>query len=108
MSAIPALIMGTSCIVGGATSFARTRSIPSVVAGVGIGTLYLYSGEHLRSPTTRGPEAALGASALLLATSLPRAARGPVPAMITLMATATGAYYAQTVYNMRRRERDEE
>ena len=33
-SAIPAFVMGTLCIVGGVTGYARTRSIPSLVAGV--------------------------------------------------------------------------
>ena len=27
--------MGTLCIVGGVTGYARTRSIPSIVAGIG-------------------------------------------------------------------------
>lgn len=34
-SAYPAYVVGTLCIVGGITGFARTRSIPSIVAGVG-------------------------------------------------------------------------
>ncbi|KAH9041284.1 hypothetical protein EDB85DRAFT_1469427 [Lactarius pseudohatsudake] len=47
MSAIPAFVMGTLCIVGGVTGYVRSRSIPSLVAGVSVGALYLYSGDSI-------------------------------------------------------------
>jgi len=34
-SAYPAYVMGGLCIVGGIAGFARTRSVPSIAAGVG-------------------------------------------------------------------------
>jgi Transmembrane proteins 14C len=75
--------MGTLCIVGGVTGYARTRSIPSIVAGIGcvlawylrritltlrsprhracsVGALYLYSGDSIRKNTANGLETALG------------------------------------------------
>lgn len=75
--------MGTLCIVGGVTGYARTRSIPSIVAGIGyvlprylrctaltlrpprhracsVGALYLYSGDCIRKHTANGLETALG------------------------------------------------
>ncbi|KAH9025823.1 transmembrane proteins 14C-domain-containing protein, partial [Lactarius hengduanensis] len=100
-SAIPAFVMGTLCIVGGVTGYVRTRSIPSLVAGVSVGALYLYSGDSIRKNTANGLETALGASALLLLSSLPRFSKGPIPALLTVTSAATGAYYGKTVYNLR-------
>ncbi|TFY54013.1 hypothetical protein EVJ58_g9116 [Rhodofomes roseus] len=101
MSAYPAYVMGGLCIVGGITGFARTRSIPSLVAGVGVGALYLWSADSIRKGTPNGLEAALGASAILLLSSLPRVAKGPIPAVLTATSTATAVYYGRKVYALR-------
>ncbi|KAF9269051.1 hypothetical protein L218DRAFT_891008 [Marasmius fiardii PR-910] len=93
MSAYPAFIMGGLCAVGGITGFIRTRSIPSLVAGVGVGALYLWSADSIRKGTANGVEAALGASALLFLSSVPRFRKGPVPAMLTATSTAAALYY---------------
>jgi len=101
MSAVPAYVMGTLCIVGGVTGYARTRSIPSLVAGVSVGALYLYSGDSIRKHTANGLETALGASALLLLSSLPRIAKGPIPAVLTFTSAATATYYGKAIYKLR-------
>ncbi|KAI0271047.1 transmembrane proteins 14C-domain-containing protein [Russula aff. rugulosa BPL654] len=100
MSAIPAFVMGTLCIVGGVTGYVRTRSIPSIVAGIGVGALYLYSGDSIRKHTANGLETALGASAVLFLSSVPRFAKGPIPAMLTVTSAAAGAYYGRAIYNL--------
>lgn len=43
----------------------------------------------------------LGASALLLLSSLPRASKGPVPAVLTVTSAASTYYYGKTVYAVR-------
>ena len=42
-----------------------------------------------------------GASALLFLSSAPRAAKGPVPAMLTVTSALAGSYYGKSVYNLR-------
>ncbi|KAI0718818.1 transmembrane proteins 14C-domain-containing protein [Fomitopsis betulina] len=101
MSAYPAYVMGGLCVVGGITGFVRTRSVPSLVAGVTVGALYLYSANSIRNATPNGLETALGASALLLLSSLPRVAKGPIPAVLTATSAATAVYYGRNVLALR-------
>lgn len=42
-----------------------------------------------------------GASAILLLSSLPRVAKGPVPLVLAVTSAASGAYYGKTVYALR-------
>ena len=43
----------------------------------------------------------IGASAVLLLSSLPRIKKGPVPVMLAATSSAAGAYYGKTLYNLR-------
>jgi uncharacterized membrane protein (UPF0136 family) len=101
MSAIPAYSVGALCITGGFTGYLRTRSLPSLIAGVGVGVLYIWSAEQIKRGAPNGIEAALGASALLLMSSLPRITKGPVPIVLALTSAGAGAYYGKTLYDLR-------
>ncbi|KZP21039.1 hypothetical protein FIBSPDRAFT_860948 [Athelia psychrophila] len=100
MSATPAYVMGALCIVGGTAGFVRTRSVPSIVAGVSVGLLYLWSANRIRDHGANGVEGALGASAILFLSSLPRVAKGPVPAILAATAAGAGVYYGNLFYNL--------
>ena len=43
----------------------------------------------------------LGASALLLLSSLPRVAKGPIPVILAVTAAGSGVYYGKTIYGIR-------
>jgi len=95
MSEYPALVAGVLCLIGGTIGFARKRSLPSLLAGVSVGALYIWSGLSLRDGTPNGLEGALGASVVLLLSSLPRIASGPVPALLTVTSGLSTVYYGR-------------
>jgi uncharacterized membrane protein (UPF0136 family) len=85
-----------------------------------VGALYFYSGDSIRKHTANGLETALGeyllvfkpremlnpndplpgASAVLFLSSVPRFAKGPIPAMLTVTSAAAGAYYGRAIYKL--------
>ncbi|CAK5267865.1 unnamed protein product [Mycena citricolor] len=100
MSAYPAFAMGGLCMMGGVAGFARTRSVPSLAAGLGVGALYMWAGDRIRRGQPNGLEGAIGASAVLFLSSAPRLRRGGVPIALTSTSAMAGLYYAKTVYGL--------
>ncbi|KAJ7148465.1 transmembrane proteins 14C-domain-containing protein [Mycena crocata] len=92
-SAYPAFAMGGLCIAGGVAGFARTRSVPSLVAGVGVGAVYLWVGDRIRRGEDNGLEGAVAASTLTLASTASRLLRtrtlapGPIRARVPVSKT---------------------
>ncbi|PWN97237.1 hypothetical protein FA09DRAFT_339711 [Tilletiopsis washingtonensis] len=95
------MTMAALCGAGGLFGYTRTRSVPSLVAGLGVGALYAYSAQRMRTGQANGHELALGASAVLLASSVPRIRAGPVPLGLAVASAAAGAYYGKQVYDYR-------
>ncbi|KAK7729474.1 hypothetical protein SLS57_001959 [Botryosphaeria dothidea] len=84
-----AFILGALTAGGGITGYVRTGSIPSVAAGVTVGTLYGIGGYRISQKQAYGVELALLASVILAGSSIPRAikTRKPLPIGLSLLAT---------------------
>ncbi|KAM0251937.1 hypothetical protein ACHAQJ_007910 [Trichoderma viride] len=85
--ATTSLILGTVTFGGGAIGFAKTGSVPSIAAGSLVGILYGLGGYRIATGATYGVGLSLLASAVLGASSIPRAIRGrkPVPIVLSLI-----------------------
>jgi len=72
-----------------------------LVAGVGVGAAYGYSGYLLHHNRDYGIEGALGASALLAGSMLPRAVRTRrlLPVTLSVLALSAGGYYSKKYYD---------
>lgn len=81
----------------------RTRSIPSLVAGVGIGALYAYGGYLLKNNRRYAIETALGASMILAGAQFPRAinTQKSLPIALSTLAVVAGGYYGKKWYEFR-------
>ncbi|PYH95054.1 hypothetical protein BO71DRAFT_429471, partial [Aspergillus ellipticus CBS 707.79] len=83
-----ALALSLLTSLGGIIGFARTGSIPSIVAGISVGALYLLSFLRQRSNQPYGIEIGLLASVVLAGSSIPRALKTKklVPSVLSFVA----------------------
>lgn len=93
--------MAGLCTAGGLIGFARTKSVPSLVAGLGVGALYGLAGRQIEEGGDNGYEMAAAASVLLLGASAPRFKKGPVPKALTATSLLAGTYYTKKVIDFR-------
>ncbi|EME38306.1 hypothetical protein DOTSEDRAFT_39346 [Dothistroma septosporum NZE10] len=100
-----ALILGALTAGGGITGYVRTGSIPSVAAGVTVGSLYLLGAYRLQQKASYGVELALLASVILAGSSIPRAIRTgfkPLPTGLSVLATIGLVAYGNAFVNKQR------
>jgi uncharacterized membrane protein (UPF0136 family) len=83
----------------GIAGFARTRSVPSLVAGLGVGALYGAAGYLIQQNKDYGHETAVAASTILAGSMIPRAikTRKPMPIVLSVISLAAGGYYVKKV-----------
>ncbi|KAL4982846.1 transmembrane proteins 14C-domain-containing protein [Aspergillus falconensis] len=84
----PALTLTLLTSLGGIIGYSRTGSLPSIIAGLSVGALYLLSFFRMRGGQTYGEEIGLLASVVLGGASIPRAIRLRkfVPVVLSVLA----------------------
>ncbi|GJC92059.1 transmembrane protein 14C [Colletotrichum higginsianum IMI 349063] len=84
---IPSFVLGALTAGGGIAGYARTGSLPSIIAGVSVGLLYGLGGYRIQNRESFGVELSLLASAVLGGSSIPRAIRlrKPVPILLSVL-----------------------
>ncbi|KAF5865994.1 hypothetical protein ETB97_001572 [Aspergillus alliaceus] len=88
----------TLAALWGVVGYLRTRSAPSLIAGVGLGISYACSGYLIKQNKDYGTELALANSTVLLGAGIARTIKTQAKAPIPLALGATGllaSYYYQ-------------
>ncbi|KAH9821613.1 transmembrane proteins 14C-domain-containing protein [Melampsora americana] len=96
-SAHPAYSLAALCTIGGTIGFIKTKSIPSLIGGILIGSIYGLSGQRIQSGQRYGHEIATAASVILLASSIGRFRKSTVPKVLTTTGLFGAGYYGKQV-----------
>ncbi|KAI3400252.1 hypothetical protein diail_3633 [Diaporthe ilicicola] len=85
---------------GGIIGYARTKSLPSIIAGCTVGLLYALGGYRTQNHEPYGLELSFLASVILGGSSIPRAIRlrKPVPMGLSLLATIGALMFGNGLY----------
>ncbi|OQE25062.1 hypothetical protein PENSTE_c006G10121 [Penicillium steckii] len=105
MAEHPSFTLAALLPAGGVFGYLRTRSTPSLIAGLGLGTSYALSGYLIKENKDFGTELALGNSILLLGSAIPRViktrARSPMPLILGTTGLLASYYYQKKVREFR-------
>ncbi|GKZ28287.1 hypothetical protein AbraIFM66950_003543 [Aspergillus brasiliensis] len=105
MAEHPSFTLACLLPVGGVAGYMRTRSAPSLIAGVGLGLSYAYAGYLIKENKDYGTELALGNSVVLLVSGLMRTiktrARAPIPLALGATGLLASFYYQKKVREFR-------
>lgn len=85
----PSYVLAALTAFGGIFGYAKTRSLPSIIAGCSVGLLYALGGYRQQNSEPYGIELSLLASIVLGGSSIPRAIRlrKTVPTVLSVLAT---------------------
>ncbi|OJI99676.1 hypothetical protein ASPVEDRAFT_126722 [Aspergillus versicolor CBS 583.65] len=105
MAEHPSFTLSALLSAGGVAGYLKTRSTPSLVAGLGLGVSYAASGYLLKQNKDYGAELALGNSLLLLGSGVARSiktkAKAPVPLGLAAAGLLASFYYQKKVREFR-------
>ncbi|KAJ3226325.1 hypothetical protein HDU78_010395 [Chytriomyces hyalinus] len=87
-------------VLGGTVGYVKSKSLPSLVAGVSFGALYAVTGHLIRTNADYGVELGVGTSVLLMGATGPRAFKTMkrVPLGMFTMGALGAGYFGKKLY----------